>query len=198
MKTKLFVRFIPVALAILFVSAPMLTAAEEKKSETSGTFVPGGAKTETKESPKAAPKAAPKIEKAPAKTDDDGKADPSADAPEGDADKADQAGEEEKPKMNFNYMLLMLGGVFLIMMIFSGRGRKKQQKKHQEMLDTLKKGDRVVTIGGICGTVVEVKDKEIVAKVSDNSRIRLARWAIRAAGEDAVEEDKQKDTKEDS
>jgi len=61
------------------------------------------------------------------------------------------------------------------------------------MIEALKKGDKVVTIGGICGTIVEAKPTEIVIKVDDNTKIKFARWAVRAAGEDAAA-DKKKDT----
>ena len=51
----------------------------------------------------------------------------------------------------------------------------------------LKKGDKVTSIGGICGTVVEVRDDELVVKVDENNNIRLrfSRWAIRGTGEQA-------------
>jgi len=67
-----------------------------------------------------------------------------------------------------------------IVMIFSSRGQKKERKKHADMLSTLKKGDKVKTVGGILGTVVEVRDSEVVLKVDENAntRLRFARAAI--------------------
>ena len=73
------------------------------------------------------------------------------------------------------------GGGFLIIMIlilvvfwvFAMGGQKKEKKKRQEMLDQLKKGDKVQTIGGIIGNVVEVKDTHVVLKVDENSNTRL-------------------------
>jgi preprotein translocase subunit YajC len=55
------------------------------------------------------------------------------------------------------------------------------------MLSALAKGDKVTSIGGICGTVVEVRDDELVVKVDENNnmRLRFARWAIRGAGDQA-------------
>ena len=73
------------------------------------------------------------------------------------------------------------GGGFLIIMVlilvvfwvFAMGGQKKEKKKRQEMLDQMKKGDKVQTIGGIIGSVVEVKDSHVVLKVDENNNTRL-------------------------
>ena len=82
--------------------------------------------------------------------------------------------------------LLLIVGVFVIVMIMSSRSRKKQQQQRKEMLSSLSKGDKIITIGGIVGTVIESRENEIVVKVDEqnNIRMRFAKWAIRAAGED--------------
>jgi len=81
---------------------------------------------------------------------------------------------------------VLLGGVVL-MWIWMGRGRRKQEAKRKEMLSNLKKGDKIVSIGGIIGTVIEAKPEEITVKVDEtnNVRMKFARWAIRGVGEDA-------------
>ncbi len=86
--------------------------------------------------------------------------------------------------------LLVVLGLFIVMMVFSSRNRRKQQAQHREMLGNLKKGDKVTSIGGICGTVVEVREAEVIVKIDDtgNTRLRLARWAIRGVGEAAKTE----------
>jgi len=86
-------------------------------------------------------------------------------------------------------LFIMLGGVFLLY-IFMGRSKRKQAAKRKEMLASLKKGAKVTTIGGIVGTVVEVREDEVTVKVDEtnNSRLRLARWAIRGVGEEAKTE----------
>ncbi len=73
-------------------------------------------------------------------------------------------------------MLVVLGAMMLFS-IFAGR---KEKKKRQAMLAALQKGDKVQTIGGILGTVVEIRDNEVVVKVdeSSNTRMRFARQAI--------------------
>lgn len=94
-----------------------------------------------------------------------------------------------------DWMPLLLIGGFLVLWIFLGRSRRKQEAKRRAMLENLSKGDRVVTIGGVIGTIVEVRDSEIVVKVDDNTRMKFARWAVRNVGE-GVEEEKKKDTQE--
>ena len=85
---------------------------------------------------------------------------------------------------------VLLGGMVL-MLLLSGRGRKKEQKKRKEMLDSLKKGDKVVSIGGIIGTVIEVRPDEVTVKVDEtnNIRMKIARWAIRGVGDTYKSED---------
>ena len=68
------------------------------------------------------------------------------------------------------------------------RSKKKDQKARQQLLDNLKKGDRIQTIGGVLGSVVEVRDGEVVVKVdeSNNTKMRFTRSAIQKV----VEEEK--------
>ncbi|GIW74413.1 MAG: hypothetical protein KatS3mg103_0935 [Phycisphaerales bacterium] len=69
----------------------------------------------------------------------------------------------------------------MVMMIFtSGRRQKREQRERQAMLDALKRGDKVQTIGGVIGTVAEVRGDEVVLKVDDagQNKIRFARSAI--------------------
>lgn len=72
---------------------------------------------------------------------------------------------------------ILIGVVFYFVVIGS---KRKQEKQRKDMLDQLKKGDRVQTIGGILGTVVEVRDSDVVVKVDENSntKIRFSRSAI--------------------
>ena len=75
------------------------------------------------------------------------------------------------------FLPLVLMGVFLI---FSTRTKKKQEKKVQDMLGQLKRGDRVQTIGGIIATVVEARENDVLLKVDEtnNTKIRFSRKAI--------------------
>ena len=91
---------------------------------------------------------------------------------------------------SWQLMVVMLGGFFLLY-VWMGRSRRKQQRQRQEMLSALKKGDKITSIGGIVGTVIEVRDDEVTVKVDEtgNVRMRFARWAIRGVGEAAKAED---------
>jgi len=73
-------------------------------------------------------------------------------------------------------MLLMFAVIYFVMM----RPQKKKQQQHKDMLGNLKKNDRVRTIGGIIGTIVDVRDDEVVLKVdeSTNTKIHLVRSAV--------------------
>ena len=69
----------------------------------------------------------------------------------------------------------MVIGIFYFMII---RPQKKRDKEAKAMLAAMKKGDRVVTIGGIHGTIVTVKDNTVVIKVDDSARIEFSKNAI--------------------
>ena len=78
----------------------------------------------------------------------------------------------------------LLPGLMLFMVVFYFmlfRGRKKERQKYESLIASLKKNDRIQTIGGIYGTVVDVKDAEIVLKVDEtnNVKIRVNRSAIK-------------------
>lgn len=56
--------------------------------------------------------------------------------------------------------------------------QKKEQKKRQNLLDSLKKGDRIVTAGGLYGTITGFSEKTITLKVTDKVELELARTAV--------------------
>ncbi len=75
--------------------------------------------------------------------------------------------------------LLIYFGVFIgIFYVFIIMPRKKQEKQHNNFLDELKRGMKVLTIGGIRGEVVRVKDDTVILKVSDNNEIEFIKKAI--------------------
>ncbi len=75
-------------------------------------------------------------------------------------------------------IILLIAMVFFVFMMF--RGPRKKQQEHKKMVQSLQKNDRVRTIGGIYGTVVDVRDDEIVLKVdeSSNTKIKVSPSAI--------------------
>jgi len=73
--------------------------------------------------------------------------------------------------------LLFILGIFYLIVFLPARRR---QKKLQEMIDNLKAGDKVVTSGGIYGTIVGFKEDRIQLRVAENVKIELSRNAVTA------------------
>ena len=81
------------------------------------------------------------------------------------------AGGQGQPPSGMIFMV----GIMLFMGIFfflTARSSKKEKQKKADLLNNLKKNDRVLTIGGILGTVVSVKDNEVVLKVDEATNTR--------------------------
>ncbi len=78
---------------------------------------------------------------------------------------------------SFLFMLFAIMAFFLIVSLFSGR---KEKKKRAELLASISKGDEVETIGGVIGTVMQVKGDEVLLKVDENAntKIRFRRSAV--------------------
>ena len=81
-------------------------------------------------------------------------------------------------------MLVMMIAIFYFML---NRPENKRKKEAEQMRSSVKKGDKIVTIGGICGVVVDVKESRIVLESgADQVRIELAKWAL-SSNETATE-----------
>ena len=81
-------------------------------------------------------------------------------------------------------MLVAMLAIFYFMLI---RPENKRKKEAEEMRSSVKTGDKIVTIGGICGTVVNVKENKIVVETgADQVRIEFEKWAI-SSNETAAE-----------
>ena len=75
--------------------------------------------------------------------------------------------------------LIMIVVLFAIMYFMMIRPENKRKKAMDQMRSALKKGDKIVTIGGIMGTIVRVTDESIVIETSeDRVRMELAKWAV--------------------
>ena len=70
-------------------------------------------------------------------------------------------------------MWVMLILLFVIMWFFMIRPQRKQQKELEKFRNALKKGDKVVTIGGIYGEVAEIKDRTVIIKVDGETKLRV-------------------------
>ena len=70
---------------------------------------------------------------------------------------------------------LIVGVLFYFMII---RPQQKQQKERKAMIDALKKGDRIVTVGGIYGELIALKEDYVTLKVADKVEIKVSRNGI--------------------
>ena len=89
----------------------------------------------------------------------------------------------ESPSMLVTMFPFVLMFVILYLLII--RPQQKKQKDHQRMIDELKKGDRVVTSGGVHGTITGIKDKEdiLVVQVAKDVQIEVSRGSISRVAE---------------
>lgn len=113
----------------------------------------------------------------------------------GDAAAAAVEGAEATPMNTFAALattflpMILLFVAFWFILI---RPQRKKDKKVKEMLNNLKAGDRVCTIGGIYGTIVGLKDDTVTLSVGrDNLTMVIARWGIRSVEEVTIENDAQ-------
>lgn len=74
--------------------------------------------------------------------------------------------------------LILFGVLFLVFYFIVIRPEKKRRTQMQQMLNELKKGDRVITIGGIHGTVAGVTEKTVIVQVSEQTKMEFSRQAI--------------------
>ena len=111
------------------------------------------------------------------------------------AEDAAAAGTEVAAEMTVGQTILSLVMsaapliIMIVLMYFLMiRPERKRKKKEQEMLNSLKRGDRICTIGGIYGTITDVKDDTFTLSVGrDNLTMVVARWAIRSVEDVTIE-----------
>ena len=73
---------------------------------------------------------------------------------------------------------IMIIAMFAIMWLFMIRPQRKQQKELEQVRSSLQKGDKVITAGGIYGTIDEVKDRYVVLKVDGETKLRVDKSSI--------------------
>ncbi len=82
--------------------------------------------------------------------------------------------QEQKPPIGMSFLLpaLLLG--MITFMLLSSRSQKKREKREREAMHArMAKNDRVLTIGGVVGTVFQVKDTEVVLKVDESTNTKM-------------------------
>lgn len=76
--------------------------------------------------------------------------------------------------------LLMFGLIIVIFYFMIIRPQSKRQKERQKMLDAMKKGDKVVTSGGIHGKIIAMEDKTVLVEIADNIKVKVEKSAVSA------------------
>jgi len=96
------------------------------------------------------------------------------------------AGDGSAGSSLFSFLpLIAIVAIFYFLIL---RPQNKKQKETQKMLSALKKGDRVVTIGGIHGVIQSVKESTVIVKVDENVKLEFNRSAIATVSSQAKEE----------
>ncbi len=80
-------------------------------------------------------------------------------------------------------MLIMLVAIFAIFYFLMIRPESKRRKQRKEMIDSLNRGDRIVTIGGLYGEVQDVHEDRVVIKIAEGLKVEVAKTAVNAVRE---------------
>lgn len=91
-----------------------------------------------------------------------------------------QGGAQQSP-FNPMIMLLFFIGIFYFLMI---RPQKRREKARKEMIANLKNGNRVLLTSGIIGQITTVKEKTLIVRIADNTKVEVVRGAISQILED--------------
>ncbi len=75
-------------------------------------------------------------------------------------------------------MLIMLVAIFAIFYFLMIRPESKRRKERQSMIDSLSRGDKIVTIGGLYGEIQDVHDDKIVIRIAEDLKVEVAKTAI--------------------
>ena len=84
--------------------------------------------------------------------------------------------------------LIMFGMIFAVMYFFMIRPQIKKQKKEREYRSALKKGDKVVTIGGIHGKINDVKEDTFIVEVMGGNTLKIEKTAVSMSGDAGIEQ----------
>ncbi|MCJ7425826.1 MAG: preprotein translocase subunit YajC [Dehalococcoidales bacterium] len=76
------------------------------------------------------------------------------------------------------YMIVFLVLIFAMFYFLMIRPQRKRQKEHQKMMEELKRGDRIITAGGIFGVIESVSEDSVVIKVESGTTLRLAKGSV--------------------
>lgn len=88
------------------------------------------------------------------------------------------AGEQANPLAMFLPLIL----IFIVFYFFIIRPQKKKEDQRKSMIEAVKKNDRIITIGGLHGTVTQVDDTSVLVQVDSNTKLRVEKSAISSVG----------------
>ena len=91
----------------------------------------------------------------------------------------------------FASTIIMFSLIILIFYFMILRPQKKKQKEREQLLNSIKKGDKIVTIGGLHGTVVGVEEKTVLVQVTDNVKLKFERSAVSTITKEGSSEQKE-------
>ena len=91
---------------------------------------------------------------------------------------APDAGQQQAPPPSANMMMVPLIIVIGVMIAISIRTSSKEKKKREEMMNSIRKGTKIMTSGGIIGEIAEVQKDQFLLKVANNVQIAISRSAV--------------------
>ncbi|MDC0249263.1 preprotein translocase subunit YajC [Flavobacteriales bacterium] len=83
--------------------------------------------------------------------------------------------------------LIMFGMIFAVMYFFMIRPQIKKQKQEREYRSILKKGDSIITIGGIYGKITDIKEDVFVIEVHGGTKLKISKTAVSMTGDTVIE-----------
>ena len=92
---------------------------------------------------------------------------------------AQDVGQGQQPSLVYN--LLLFGGMFFLFWLILWRPQSKRAKEHRNLIDSISKGDEVMTSGGLLGKVTKVNEEYIAVEISDGVQIKLQKSSVAAA-----------------
>jgi preprotein translocase subunit YajC len=101
------------------------------------------------------------------------------------------AGQAADPSRGMAQMVLMIAIMLVMFYVIAIRPQQKQQKELKKMLDALKPGDKVLLSSGIFGIVSHIKDKCVVVKIAENTKVEVIRTGIQTVVPEETKETKE-------
>jgi preprotein translocase subunit YajC len=89
-----------------------------------------------------------------------------------------EEGAETDTTTSTIYMIVFLVLIFAMFYFLMIRPQRKRQKEHQQLMEELRRGDRVVTVGGIHGVIESVSEDSVVIKVESGATMRVAKGSV--------------------